>query len=244
MPLKLITTIIFLNIFISPTNKDPKSWFDTQYTDAIEHCTNNRELITSSLSHCCIPTAMAMSIAFPEMLRYTLWRDILETKALELLYVNSGADAADFSIGWLQMKPSFAEKVEEVVNTNNYLKTKYLQLIEFKNAASDSAKIRSERVARLKIFSWQLIYLSAFSDINCEYLRAENIPYEQMLKYLAAAYNRGMECELHKLSEFEKIKTFPYGPGRTNPFAYSEVSEYFYKTDAKQIFDNPLIKQQ
>ena len=42
---------------------------------------------------------LALAIGAPEIIRYQYFRDFLETSSLQLLYVNYGGDAADFSIG-------------------------------------------------------------------------------------------------------------------------------------------------
>ena len=60
-----------------------------------------------------------------------------------------------------------------------------------------------------------------------------------LLLYLSAAYNRGIDSEINELENFSLTKTFPYGPGRENPFGFVEVAEYFYRNDAKQLFNNP-----
>ena len=236
---RVINLIIFLFLFIkSYAQNNPEQWFDTQYTDAIEYCTSNKILIDSLLSKCFLPTQMALSVAFPEMLRYTLWRDIFETKALELIYVRNGKSAADFSIGWLQMKPSFAELVEQKVKNNTLLNDKYSKLTDYNCSNTDIYKIREQRVERLKIFEWQLLYLSAFIDVNYKVLRKQNVKNRQMIVYLAAAYNRGMENDVELLSDFNKSKTFPYGTNRENPFGYAEVSEYFYYNNAIALFSD------
>jgi hypothetical protein len=231
----LILVLIFFSF--STKSNNPENYFDSQYTDAIQFCTENINLIENTLSECCIPPAMAISIAFPEMLRYSLWRDLFETTSLELLYVHGGKEVANFSIGWLQMKPSFAETIEKKIQNNAKYSFKYNSLIQYDKA--DSISVRRERISRLKQFEWQLQYLSAFIDINCTKFRLENIQYEQMLKYLAAAYNRGMDSDINELANFSNTKTFPYGPGKNNPFGFVEVAEYFFKADAKQLFNNP-----
>ena len=118
------------------------------------------------------------------MLRYSLWRDLFETTALELLYVKGGKTVADFSIGWLQMKPSFAEMVEGKVQEDSILFQKYSSLLIYQSSTTDSIKVRKERIERLKQFEWQLLYLNAFIDYNCAIFQSKNIPYEDMLKYL------------------------------------------------------------
>ncbi|PZX14953.1 hypothetical protein LX69_02281 [Breznakibacter xylanolyticus] len=237
---KLILVILFcglsLNIYC---NTNPRQWFDTQYTDALYQCTSNKALINKALMQCDIPVHEAISIVFPEMLRYSLWRDLFETTALQLLYVNRGSKAADFSIGWCQMKPSFAEKIEHYISGSDNLCLKYSDLVKFDVPNSDSAQIRKIRVTRLQLFKWQLRYLSAFIAICNHRFSHENIDTHDRLKLLSAAYNKGIDCDINDLKDFSKKKTFPYGPGRENPFAYSQVAEYFFVNDAPKIILTP-----
>ena len=234
----VILTVSLIVGVVAKANNNPKEWFGPQYDDAIEYCIQNRDLINSSLLNCSLPTDMVMAVAFPEMLRYSLWRDLFETKALELLYVSKGKDVADFSIGWLQMKPSFAEQVELKVANNIALSKKYSLLFINTKTSYTAELIRKERVKRLQDFKWQLLYLSAFVDVNYKILTVNHIPNNQMIAYLAAAYNHGMDNDLQSLINFKNTKTFPYGYGRDNPFGYVEVSEYFYRNNATTLFTN------
>jgi hypothetical protein len=201
----------------------------------LEQCKSNKAIINASLNKSGVPVSVAIVVVFPEMLRYTLWRDMLETKALELLYVQGGSKAADFSIGWFQMKPSFAEKIEQNIIINTGLCLKCKQLVHFTSLLSDTVNIRRERVARLKVFQWQLWYLAAFIAINTARFDSLEIPKENNLKLLAAANNRGMDRSINDLTTFVQTKTFPYGPGYENPFGYVELAKYFYNNNAKPV---------
>jgi len=77
----------------------------------------------------------------------------LETEALNILYTKFGSESVDFSIGDLQIKPSFAEKIEQHIKIDTNLIKKYSKLIIFK---ADSIKIREERVKRLESLPWQI----------------------------------------------------------------------------------------
>lgn len=232
---RLLLAIICCLITISGISQsDPRIWFDTQYVDAIEQCRFKRKIIFQSLHRSQIPVEEAMSVVFPEMLRYSLWRDIFETKALELLYVNQGASAADFSIGWFQMKPSFAEKIEREIALNDSLAKELDFLIYYKACINDTLAIRRERIARLKLFQWQLFYLDAFLTLIKSKFDFENTDKIKRLSMMAAAYNRGWKIGIDT-SSFH-AKNFPYGRGGKNPFSYAEVAVYFYKNDANKIF--------
>lgn len=231
--------LILLTPLILVAQTTPPQWFESQYTDALQYCKENKAEMQNALNTCGIPVGEAVAIVFPEMLRYTLWRDLLETKALELLYVNGGSKLADFSIGWFQMKPSFAELIEDKIKKDVSLLSKYNELVISKPGDTAVNVIRKERIQRLKTLNWQLVYLNAFVTINIQRFSSELIPIEQRLSYLAAAYNRGMENSITNLESFLQLKTFPYGPGKENPFGYAEIATYYYDNNAKNIFTKP-----
>ena len=230
--IKIISILIFLNLN-SHAQSTPREYFDTQYTDAITYCKQNSIQINNTLSKSSINVDLAVSIVFPEMVRYSLWKDLFETKALEIMYVQKGKEVADFSIGWLQMKPSFVESLENILKQDSLLKTKYKEIYTYNS--EDATERRKYRVERLKKFKWELLYLCAFIDVNTQRFDNTDIHTHDRLKYFAAAYNRGLNVATNNLTTHFSSKTFPYGVGRDNPFSYVEVAEYFYKTDSKQI---------
>ena len=229
--------LLVLNFILILINPTPRGWFESQYTDALQEVINNKAVINSTLSKCNVSASEAIAVVFPEMLRYSLWKNFLETSALELLYVQKGSKSANFSIGWFQMKPSFAEKVECHILTDSILRSKYKQLINFNCTVSDTVLVRKKRVARLNLMQWQLWYLSAFIDIEYQIFNLSKLSYNERLLILAAAYNKGLDKTRNELMAFSSIKTFPYGPGRDNPFGYAELSIYFYKNDSKLVLN-------
>ena len=244
----LATLMLFFELAAQCQN-NPKVWFDSQYSDALYQCKNYKTLIDRSLSDCGIPTEEALAIVFPEMLRYSLWRDFFETKALEIGYVEEGRTVADFSIGWCQMKPSFCEDVEMLISQDSVLSQRYTHIITYQNGRDKSQlahrnnpqnntpQIRQQRINRLKQFEWQLQYLNTFVAINRTRIDT-TLTNIQQLTLFAAAYNKGIHCTLEELKAFETQKTFPYGPNRKNPFGYVELSQYFYQNDAIFIYNN------
>ena len=69
-----------------------------------------------------VDSRVAEAIVFPELIRYSMWQDEIERAAVNGLYVTKGRDGADFSIGRFQMKPSFAEDVEQAWNRSSLSK--------------------------------------------------------------------------------------------------------------------------
>lgn len=237
--LKFAIVQFLVLFFRSISAQTPPQWFETQWDDALVKCISSRQTILTSLRHPFISPAEVMSVVFPEMLRYSMWRNLLETKALEVLYVQAGSKAADFSIGWFQMKPSFAELVEREVSCSEELFYNHNSLLKFNALPNDTASIRRQRVQRLKQMLWQLRYLNAFVAIASNRYPLQDLPADERVKIMAAAYNRGINVPLNELIAFNKSKTFPYGPREHNPFGYAQVAVYFYVNNAQKIFTNP-----
>lgn len=231
---------LFFSILFTVGITDPYSWFGSQYTDALTMCREQKTIFTNTFPKSGSDPALVLSVAFPEMLRYTLWKDVLETTALEVLYIDHGAGAADFSIGWFQMKPSFAEGIEQRILINTKAMAIFSQLVLNKDDLP--AEQRRKRVARLKDMKWQAEYLSAFVWLASAKLDSASAGTGKRLQYLSALYNKGLDCSLKEIDQFLLTRTFPYGPGRENPFSYSELATFFFSHDASKIFTN--TKQQ
>ena len=89
--------------------------FDSDYTWAVKFIKRNRKLFIEKSSEYRADTAVITSVIFPEVLRYSIFKNYFETKGLELIYTKYGKKYADFSVGYFQMKPSFVESLEKHV---------------------------------------------------------------------------------------------------------------------------------
>jgi len=171
------------------------------------------------------------AIVFPEIMRYSAIKDVIETTALELVYVNNGAEAADFSIGRFQMKPSFVESLEKEICTNDSLTEVYQEILLSINYTEKEK--RQLRVERLKNTKWQLIYLHAFIAVCDE--RFKKSVYknknEKLILY-ATAYNSGFNQSAERLIKKSIKKCFPYGEKHEGTqYAYSDISNYYFTTN-------------
>jgi hypothetical protein len=173
-------------------------------------------------------TAEALSIVFPEIIRYSKFKDFFETKALEQFYVLKGNSWADFSIGIFQMKPSFVEDLEYHVQHLPGLKADFQDIIFF--FGNTGQEKRQERIERLKSFEWQLKYAFCYYQIiqKCY----EHFPFrddEHRRKFFATAYNFGFTRPFEEIEAWMDQKAFPYGKKfNTEQFAFSELSTAFY----------------
>lgn len=138
-----------------------------------------------------IESHFALSIVFPELIRYSSIANYIEVRALEVLYVQYGSDYADFSVGLFQMKPTFAEQIEaDIINFR--LENGHPELAALHPSIVDSLNIRRERIVRLKNDYYQLLYLEAFIRIMDQvYYEQASFPVEEKLAFFATAYNTG-----------------------------------------------------
>lgn len=166
-----------------------------------------------------------IAIAFPEIIRYNAFSDLIETTSNRLLYINGGKIASDFSIGIFQMKPSFVENLENyVANCKKLQQYKNIQ-IRIKN----QEKTREERINRLENFHWQLYYLKVFWAVMEE--KYSHILFKNKidkLRFYATAYNFGFQQPEKKIINYQKTKAFPYGKDKTKAVRFADFSIDFY----------------
>lgn len=170
-----------------------------------------------------------LGIVFPEIIRYSIFKDFFETKVLEQLYVLKGAEWADFSIGIFQMKPSFVEDLEYHVHYMPELKANFQDIIDYDATGEES--VRRERVERLKSFEWQLKYAFCYYFIMQKCYEAYQFKNDEArLKFFATAYNFGFTKSFDEIEDWMNEKAFPYGKKfRAEQFAFGDLSAEFYQ---------------
>lgn len=132
-----------------------------------------------------VDPAIAESIVWPEMQRYSYLYDVLET-SVNSFTCSSEWVGKDFSIGIFQMKPSFVEQLEQAWHS--------LGFADFYNLRFDaggSAASRRARIDRLSVREWQVIYLGMFLHMLYYSYGLEALPVEEQVRVAANAYNRG-----------------------------------------------------
>lgn len=206
----------------------PSVSFEAEVTKSCQFLKSKQNLIQTISRPYGHENALVMSIVAPELIRYHLFSDFFETGALETLYVGFGKNAADFSIGYFQMKPSFVEKLEDALRNDPMLIERYQPLV---NYSSDSETlIRSERIQRLKSLDWQIRYAHAYYDIALRTFA--NITFEnkeEQRSFIATAYNYGFDKPAAEIARWSTIPAFPYGlkyGGKQQP--YEKLAATFY----------------
>lgn len=216
--------------FIPATNgPDPQKHFGESYTAAVRmYRTLQPQIRTEALKNNLSPELMA-AVIFPELIRYDRFRDLLETTALENIYVRFGKDKADFSIGPFQMKPSFIETLEQRIAENPEYRHTFRPLISYPDPKPTS--VRSMRIQRLGDSAWQCAYLAAFMVIaQHDYNTVAEKNDQARLLLLATAYNRGLGTPRTELEQLARRKTFPYGHNMPTGFSYYDVAQHFHET--------------
>ncbi len=165
---------------------------------------------------------VGIAVVFPELTRYSYIRDVAETKALELSYALGGN--VDFSIGKMQMKPSFAEKIESLASPEL---TERFPALSQAHSGSDT---RAKRIQRLKDDEGQLDYLAAFLLLMAERFPETAPGGSDAVFLLSAAYNAGFERSLEELYTAAKSYRFPYGASfEGEQFNYTEIALQYYE---------------
>jgi hypothetical protein len=214
---------VLLVSFITPVTNDFKKVFGSDYTWAVNWIKHNDALLEKYASHQNLSGKELKAIVFPELIRYNGLFNALEIESLKYLYVKEGKYYADFSVGYFQMKPSFAEMVEEDVQ--KLLGAEWLKGVGWNNFIDkkDSEHSRKQRVERLASTEQQIIYLCAFYKI-CELKfgnRKFSSPVEK-LKLFATSYNAGYRRNYGSLMAFQRRNDFL-------KHNYASISAYYFE---------------
>lgn len=129
-------------------------------------------------------------MVYPELIRYSIFRDKIEKSMLNGLYVEYGADACDFSIGPFQMKPSFVEKLEKRWNLTDSLSSR-AQL--YFDASIRTQYSRKERIKRISNIEYQCLYAAIFVKmILYFYPEISLVDTIDQISLISSAYNHGV----------------------------------------------------
>lgn len=196
--------------------------FGEDYQNAMVFCDTHKAEMEEKANGYGLPADELTAIVFPELIRYSTFQNFFETKALEYIYVQQGSVVADFSIGYFQMKPSFAEALERTLIKKEALKKQFERLfIPSSYTATQQRKIRLER---LKELSWQLDYLCCFYVITQQKfeIKLASLNRQKQLEFLATAYNTGFHKSETSIEKAMNRATYPYGS------KYPEAQQYIY----------------
>ena len=167
-----------------------------------------------------------LSIVFPEMMRYSAFRDEIETRVTSVMY-SCGSDSLICSIGYMQMKPNFASHIERCIQKYPDLEERYGMLNQQGNDFTFDQ--RRDRIKRLKTLDFQIQYLSAFIDYAVKRYHLSDKDTEYQLRILSTAYNAGLSYSEKDLMDITKVKAFPNGTNaKGSLWNYSDLTVQFY----------------
>lgn len=165
------------------------------------------------------------AVVFPELCRYSYIEDVAETSALEIDYVLGLG--ADFSIGKLQMKPSFAENIEHLAGKK--LRARFAWLASL---PPEGRSARAERIQRLKSENGEADYLALFLLIMTKRYPSTAHGGVAAVRLLAAAYNGGVKLNRNELNAVESSCEFPYGKSyKGEQFCYADIAVLYYNEE-------------
>ncbi len=195
-----------------------------------------------------VDPSLAEAVVYPETQRYARLRDLMETTAVYGTYIATG-QGADYSIGVFQMKPSFAEKLEQA-----WMRSGLARRYGLWFDTADNATARRVRIARLKKDEWQAIYLGVFlrllylsyGSFNKQGERTQDgleaLPMEEQVRLCATAYNRGCVWTAPGCGDLDRLraaageKHFHYAvvPTRhTRRYCYGDLAVKRYRALVK-----------
>ncbi len=206
---------------------DYQSVFGSDWTKAVAFETENREWIEPLLKKHNIPYPLAIAVVFPELVRYSALRDKMETTLLKTLYVNLGEYYANFSIGQLQMKPSFAESIRKQASTvlSRRSGIQFMDETEF----NDIKNYRKSIVTDLEDPKIQFKYLIAFIKICEKRYKTGRMDEITRIKFLATAYNYGIDKSIDQVNNMLDKKFYNTKLFKTENYSYSDVSVFWYR---------------
>jgi hypothetical protein len=169
--------------------------------------------------------AFLFGIVAPELTRYCRGVDLLETRALKVLYVQGGTAYANFSVGHFQMKPSFAERLEDSLRCRPWLHARFGGCLVEELSPRAARVVRLGRLMRLEM---QGEYLLLFCTLVEERFRTRRFASgEDRLRFFAAAYNTGFHEEESVIEATGKVAFFPrFSPVK---FGYADIAAWFWR---------------
>ena len=201
--------------------------FGDDWNKAVTFEKENRSWIEDVLAKNHISYPLAISIVFPELVRYSALRDKMEITLLKTLYVNLGEDYANFSIGQFQMKPSFAEMITKQAPAVMEQRSG----ITFKKSSDfdDIKDFRKTIIKNLEDPVSQINYLIAFIRICEKNFKSDGKDEFSEVKFLSTAYNFGFNRKEADIESMIDKKFFNTKLLNGEKYSYSDVSLFWYK---------------
>lgn len=202
--------------------------FGNHWDQALQFVKTNEPWMQHQCKTWHVDYKLAVSVVFPELVRYSALRDKMEVTLLKTLYTHYGSEYSDFSVGVFQMKPSCAEAVLSAI-----------QQFDLQKASSDFDRLhrglnekakRASIVRELENPRSQLRYVMAMITLLEKRFAGRHWKEEEeKVRFFAAAYHGGFNnSETWILSQTE-ARTFHTGLVKPAVcYSYAEVAVACY----------------
>lgn len=224
---KTVTIIILILCIHHVSAQDYRKIFREDYEHGLSILEKNDALFEHVASKYKVNAAHLKAIVFPELIRYNTVFDFMEITSLKVLYITNGKDYANFSVGYFQMKPSFAEQLE--TDAIKYLDADLVSGLNLPINGAEPQKQREERVGRLTSIEGQLQYLVLFYKICEKKFKLHNIPEQQKISFLSTCYNAGYHHSYTMINGLSKKNLFYTGRVVTGKrYNYASISRFWF----------------
>ena len=228
--IRIISFLILFTVTAIPCRSQSLNYnvvFGNDWEKALQFVEENNNWMKPLLEKHDISYPVAISVIFPELVRYSALRDKMETTMLKTLYRNLGDDYADFSIGVFQVKPSFAEKIREEAGLLPCWRLKIL--FKRSNSYKNVREFRGDILADLEDPESEFNYIIAFFKICEKYFPIEFPNEEAKIKFLATAYNTGFRKSKEEIEKMSTAKFYNTKLFNSENYSYADVSLFWYK---------------
>lgn len=202
--------------------------FGNDWTSAINYVKEHHDEWSREFEQFDVDPRLAVAIVFPELIRYSMWQDEIERAAVNGLYVSKGTDGANFSIGRFQMKPSFAEEIEQEWNRSSLSKE-----YGFVFNLQQNNEARRSRIRRLSNMQGQCRYLAIFIRLlQQRHPQLEQLSEKEQVCYLATAYNRSFTASFQQIKKIQHERHFHTDVIKTHStclYCYADIAFVAYR---------------
>lgn len=202
--------------------------FGNDWTSAINYVKEHHDEWSREFEQFDVDPRLAVAIVFPELIRYSMWQDEIERAAVNGLYVSKGTDGANFSIGRFQMKPSFAEEIEQEWNRSSLSKE-----YGFVFNLQQNNEARRSRIRRLSNMQGQCRYLAIFIRLlQQRHPQLEQLSEKEQVYFLATAYNRSFTASFQQIKKIQHERHFHTDVIKTHStclYCYADIAFVAYR---------------
>ena len=202
--------------------------FGNDWTSAINYVKEHYDEWSREFEQFDVDPRLAVAIVFPELIRYSMWQDEIERAAVNGLYVSKGTDGANFSIGRFQMKPSFAEEIEQEWNRSSLSKE-----YGFVFNLQQNNEARRSRIRRLSNMQGQCRYLAIFIRLlQQRHPQLEQLSEKEQVCFLATAYNRSFTASFQQIKKIQHERHFHTDVIKTHStclYCYADIAFVAYR---------------